>query len=105
MSSVNVNAELANNGWAAVPRSHTYALKDVNKNEQAKLDLNSVKVPDSEVARRVFDYAKASLPEKTFNHSMRVWSYGERHRHHPASSTKRIDGYQLEHGAALIMTR
>ncbi|KAJ4316447.1 hypothetical protein N0V94_005438 [Neodidymelliopsis sp. IMI 364377] len=28
------------------------------------------------MAQKVFEYAKASLPERTFNHSMRVWNYG-----------------------------
>ncbi|KAF2630932.1 cyanamide hydratase [Macroventuria anomochaeta] len=76
MSSGNANAELANNGWAAVPRSHSQALESINKNEHAKLDLDSVKVPDTGVARKVFEYAKNTLPERTFNHSMRVWNYG-----------------------------
>ena len=77
MSSGEANAELANNGWAAVPRSHSKALEGINKSEHAKLDFDSVKVPDVELARKVFDYAKATLPERTFNHSMRVWNYGE----------------------------
>lgn len=77
MSSNNVNTELARNGWAAVPRSHTRALEDVDKSVHAQLDLDSVRVPDSKVAQEVLEYAKATLPERTFNHSMRVWNYGE----------------------------
>jgi cyanamide hydratase len=77
MSSDNVNTELANHGWAAVPRGHTKALANVDKNLQADLDLDSVKMPDNTVAQKVFEYAKASLPERTFNHSMRVWNYGK----------------------------
>ena len=77
MSSGNANAELANHGWAAVPRSHSKALEGINKKQYAHLDLDSVKLPDNEVARKVFDYAKTALPERTFNHSMRVWNYGQ----------------------------
>jgi cyanamide hydratase len=77
MSSGNTNAELANHGWAAVPRSHSKALEQVNKKDYAQLDLDSVKVPGNEVAQKVFAYAKNVLPERTFNHSMRVWNYGQ----------------------------
>lgn len=77
MSSGNANSKLTNHGWAAVPRSHSKALKQINKKEYAQLDLDSVKVPDNEVAKNVFDYAKSTLPERTFNHSMRVWNYGK----------------------------
>ena len=71
---------LANNGWAAMPRDHTAALKEVNKTVHAKLDLDSVKIPDTDLASEVFDYVKSTLPERTFNHSMRVWNYGRFHQ-------------------------
>jgi hypothetical protein len=63
-------------GWAAVPRSHAKALYEVDKNIHANLDLDRVKVPDTPVAKRVLEYAESALPERTFNHSMRVWYYG-----------------------------
>ncbi|KAH7398223.1 hypothetical protein BKA66DRAFT_437305 [Pyrenochaeta sp. MPI-SDFR-AT-0127] len=70
------NAELSTNGWAAQPRSFTKSLSDVNKHEQAKLSVKDVKLPDSEIAKRTYEFAKQQLPEKTFNHSMRVVYYG-----------------------------
>lgn len=70
------SAELSTNGWAAVPRSFSKSLVDVNKHEQAKLSVKDVKLPDSEIAKRTHDFAKQQLPEKTFNHSMRVVYYG-----------------------------
>ena len=79
MSSARVQAGSDSNGWIAVPRSHSKALENVNKGEQAKLDLDSVKTPNTKVAQKVFEYAKATLPERTFNHSMRVWNYGEKY--------------------------
>ena len=51
---------------------------DEEKNNQAELDLDSVKIPNTSIAAKVFEYAQESMPEKTFNHSMRVWNYGER---------------------------
>lgn len=79
MSSGNFQSTFSGNGWTAVPRSHSRALENIDKNQHAKLDLDSVKLPDADVARKVFEYAKTVLPEKTFNHSMRVWNYGEHH--------------------------
>lgn len=78
MSGETIKAEYASNGWPAMPRSHTRALKDIDKNNQAELDLDSVKIPNTSIAAKVFEYAQESMPEKTFNHSMRVWNYGER---------------------------
>lgn len=77
MSDGSKNAELSANGWTAVPRSFTKSLADVDKNKQAELVTNNVKLPSSEIAKKTHDFSKAQLPEKTFNHSMRVWYYGE----------------------------
>jgi len=76
MSPIGRNAGLTSNGWAAVFRSHSKALDNVNKDQHAKLVLDAVKVPETDVASKVFQYAKSTLPERTFNHSMRVWNYG-----------------------------
>lgn len=71
------NAELSANGWAVVPRSFTKSLADVDKNKQAELSVSDAKPPSTDLATKVHDFAKQQLPEKTFNHSMRVWYYGE----------------------------
>lgn len=71
------NAELSPNGWAAVSRSFKKSLADVDKNKQAELSVNEAKSPSTEVAKKTHAFAKEQLPEKTFNHSMRVWYYGE----------------------------
>lgn len=76
MTSTETHSSLVKHGWAAVPRSHAKALSEVDKNKHAKLDLDSVKVPSTHTARKVLSYAQATLPEKTYNHSMRVWIYG-----------------------------
>jgi cyanamide hydratase len=71
------NAELSANGWAAVPRSFTKSLADVDKSKQAELSVSDASPPSTDLAKKVLDFAKQQLPERTFNHSMRVWYYGE----------------------------
>ena len=78
MSDGNKNAELSTNGWTAVPRSFTKSLADVDKNKQAELSVSDASPPSTDIAKNVQEYAKQQLPEKTFNHSMRVWYYGKR---------------------------
>jgi hypothetical protein len=77
MSDSTKNTRLAANGWTAVPRSFTKSLADVDKNKQAELVTDGVKPPSSEIAKKTYEFAKEQLPEKTFNHSMRVWYYGK----------------------------
>jgi cyanamide hydratase len=71
------NAELSANGWAAMPRSFTKSLAAVDKNKQAEPSVSDANPPSTDLAKKVHDFAKQQLPEKTFNHSMRVWYYGE----------------------------
>jgi cyanamide hydratase len=71
------NAELAANGWPAVPRSFTKSLADVDKTKQAELSLQVASPPGTKVAQKTHEFAKSQLPERTFNHSMRVWYYGK----------------------------
>jgi cyanamide hydratase len=72
-----MNAEMSINGWTAVPRSFAKSLADVDQEKQAKLSVDDVELPDSELAKRTHAYAKEQLPEKTFNHSMRVVYFGK----------------------------
>jgi hypothetical protein len=78
MSDAIGNNELSANGWAAVPRDFTKALADVDKNKQAEITVRDAHPPSTDIAKRTHDFAKEQLPEKTFNHSMRVWYYGKR---------------------------
>ncbi|KAF2855608.1 cyanamide hydratase [Plenodomus tracheiphilus IPT5] len=72
----NENSELWTNGWTAVPRSFRKSLAGVDQEEQARLAVQDVKLPDSDIAKKTYAFAKAQLPEQTFNHSMRVVYYG-----------------------------
>ncbi|KAF2873329.1 hypothetical protein BDV95DRAFT_489661 [Massariosphaeria phaeospora] len=76
MSDGTNNQDLTANGWTAVPRSFSKGLTHVDKNLQAKISVSDIKLPDSDIVRKTYQYAKKELPEKTFNHSMRVYYYG-----------------------------
>jgi hypothetical protein len=78
MSQTSKDVELSGNGWPAVPRSFTKSLADVDKNKQADLSVEEAKSPSTDIAKKTVAFAKEKLPEKTFNHSMRVWYYGKR---------------------------
>jgi len=77
-------------GFTAVPRSLSKLLETTAGNPPAKVAAKEIAVPDSEIARKVYAYAKEHLSEQTFNHSMRVFYYGtilaNHHLHHLASS-------------------
>jgi cyanamide hydratase len=77
MSNDTKNAGLSANGWAAVPRSFKKSLADVDKNKQAEMSVDEAKPPSSDIAKKTHAFAKEQLPEKTFNHSMRVWYFGK----------------------------
>jgi hypothetical protein len=70
------NRDTVVNGWTAVPRSQGKLLAELTNPEPIKISLSDIPVPDSAVAKKTLEYAKSELPEKTFNHSMRVWYYG-----------------------------
>jgi cyanamide hydratase len=76
MATVGKATELSANGWGAVSRSFTKSLADVDKSKQAELSIDEVSQPSTDIAKKTFAFAKAQLPEKTFNHSIRVWYYG-----------------------------
>jgi cyanamide hydratase len=69
-------------GWTAVPRSQSKLLDSVKPKPATKITTSDITVPSSPVVQKVYEYAKAQLPEQTFNHSMRVFYYGK-HCHSP----------------------
>ncbi|KAF2201262.1 cyanamide hydratase [Delitschia confertaspora ATCC 74209] len=76
---------ISTDGWTAVPRAQSKILSHVDKNAPAKFIVDDIKLPDSEVVKKTYEYAKEHLPEETFNHSMRVFYYGSAiiHQHLP----------------------
>jgi len=72
----NNEASISTDGWTAVPRAQSKVLSNVDANAPAKFVVDDIKLPDSEVVKKTYEYAKEKLPEQTFNHSMRVYYYG-----------------------------
>lgn len=68
---------ISTDGWTAVPRAQSKILSHVDTNAPAKFSVNDIQVPKSDVVNKAYEYAKHELPEQTFNHSMRVYYYGE----------------------------
>ncbi|KAH7115961.1 hypothetical protein B0J11DRAFT_584006 [Dendryphion nanum] len=70
------NLYLASHGWTAVQRSHKKFLAGIDQNMPAKISVDDVELPNSNIVNKTFEFAKRQLPEKTFNHSLRVYYYG-----------------------------
>lgn len=66
-------------GWTAIPRDPAIMLKGKDLQEPRPQTVQSINRPDTALATAITDYAKAELPEQTFNHSMRVYYYGNPH--------------------------
>ncbi|KAJ9669582.1 hypothetical protein H2201_000449 [Coniosporium apollinis] len=64
-------------GWTAVPRSQSVLLKDAQPKDPEPLKVSDIDLPSSPVIDQVHEYAKKNLPEETYNHSMRVFYYGQ----------------------------
>jgi cyanamide hydratase len=71
------NDKMSANGWDAVPRDFAKSLADVDKSEHAEMTIRDAYPPSTNIATKTHEFAKDKLPEKTFNHSMRVWYYGK----------------------------
>jgi cyanamide hydratase len=64
-------------GWTSVPHDQSVLLKDVSPWDPADYDVTDIEIPDTELARKVNEYAKERLPEEVYKHSMRVYFYGK----------------------------
>ena len=68
------SAATASYGLTAVPASAS-ALEPTNS-KPSPVSASSLNPPSSAVAQRIQSHIKSRLPEQTYNHSMRVYSYG-----------------------------
>jgi cyanamide hydratase len=64
-------------GWTSVPHDQSVLLQDVSPWSPATYDVTDIRIPDTELAQKVTKYAKERLPEQVYNHSMRVYFYGQ----------------------------
>ncbi|KAH8150955.1 uncharacterized protein LAJ45_05138 [Morchella importuna] len=68
---------MSKHGFTAVPRDFNVVLKGQKYlHEPTPLMVSDIHIPDTPLAKRVLEYAKAELREETLNHSMRVYYYG-----------------------------
>ncbi|KAF1974620.1 urea hydro-lyase/cyanamide hydratase [Bimuria novae-zelandiae CBS 107.79] len=72
----NSNNTLEKYGWTSVPHDQSVLLKDVSPWDPANYTVSQIQLPESDIAKKVAEYAKERLPEQVFNHSMRVYYYG-----------------------------
>lgn len=71
-------ADVEEYGWTAVPRNRS-TVPDAEHCEATTLPItvDFEKIwPQTEVVKKAEEWVKARLPEKTFNHSLRVYCYG-----------------------------
>ncbi|KAL1599916.1 hypothetical protein SLS60_007721 [Paraconiothyrium brasiliense] len=63
-------------GWTSVPHDQSILLNNVSPWNPATYDVAEIRIPDTDLAKKVTEYAKENLPEQVYNHSMRVYLYG-----------------------------
>lgn len=73
------NAEVAQHGWTAIARDPQIVLSGKsNLHEPAPLLVKDIAFPGDDVlVAQVQAYAKSKLAPQTYNHSMRVYYFGE----------------------------
>ncbi|KAF2446493.1 putative urea hydro-lyase/cyanamide hydratase [Karstenula rhodostoma CBS 690.94] len=63
-------------GWTSVPHDQSVLLKDISPWDPVPYEVTDIRIPDTELAKKVKEYAQERLPEEVYNHSMRVYLYG-----------------------------
>lgn len=64
-------------GWTAEPRDRVLVLNSrAEVKDPQKLLVQNIVLPETTLIKSITEYAKRQLPEQTFNHSMRVYYYG-----------------------------
>ncbi|KAH7403565.1 hypothetical protein BKA64DRAFT_694337 [Cadophora sp. MPI-SDFR-AT-0126] len=73
------NLAIEDFGWTAVPRKLSTLLEQSQASSRAAqpISTSSISLPDSPLAKAVLDFAKRELSTETYNHSMRVFYYGQ----------------------------
>ena len=74
-------------GWTAVPHDQSKLLESISPWDPANYTVSKILIPNSILANKTLLYAKSTLPEHVFNHSMRVYYYGQLPPTHASLST------------------
>ena len=71
--------ETKEHGWTAVPRSLSQLVADRADPQPSKpVTIGEIPFPETTpLVQQVVQYAKDNLPTETYNHSMRVYYFGE----------------------------
>ena len=72
-----MSAAISEYGWVSKPRDPKIFLEEKLSRDPAPQTLDSIRLPDTPLAKKVLEYAKQELNDGTFNHSMRVFYYGK----------------------------
>lgn len=72
-----MSSAIKDHGWEAQPRSLEKLLASRIAPKKAEpIKANDIKVPNTKLAKDVTEYTRREYEEKTFNHCMRVFCYG-----------------------------
>ncbi|KAH6678427.1 cyanamide hydratase family HD domain-containing protein [Halenospora varia] len=76
---MSTNPAIQTYGWTPVPRDLSILLKEQSQasGNAPTVTVSSIPLPSSELATKLHEYAKKELALQTFNHSMRVYYYGQ----------------------------
>lgn len=70
--------QIAEYGWTSLPCDPAQWGGNKKYNKEPVVQLcKDVKLPDTPLVKAAIEHVKKELPEHTFNHSMRVFYYGE----------------------------
>ena len=72
-------------GWDSVPHDQSLILENISPWYPATYDVTEIQIPETELTKKVLRYAQSHLPKQVFNHSMRVFYYGQ-----PSSSLPNV---------------
>jgi cyanamide hydratase len=69
--------QVASNGWTAVPVDASKIFHDGTFRKPDPILVNGIEFPSDPLVLEVQAYAKDHLPWETYNHSMRVFYFGQ----------------------------
>ncbi|THW11096.1 cyanamide hydratase [Aureobasidium pullulans] len=92
--SLSRSEQIAEYGWTSLPCDPAKwgGNKKYNKEPVPQLCF-SISLPDTALVKAAMEHVKQELPEHTFNHSMRVFYYVDKHTHGTLMSFEFYGGY------------
>ncbi|THV64882.1 cyanamide hydratase [Aureobasidium pullulans] len=92
--SLSRSEQIAEYGWTSLPCDPAKwgGNKKYNKEPVPQL-CSSISLPDTALVKAAMEHVKQELPEHTFNHSMRVFYYVDKHTHGTLMSFEFYGGY------------